>query len=99
MREICPHNPMGVLSGPNLAKEIGRRELAEADEGGSATVTTPPEAQEDTLLGMTLVIQLFVYPSAFATHGLWATALLLLVARGPGVLSLDHLLRVRSGAG
>lgn len=51
------------------------------------------------LLGMTLVIQLFVYPSAFATHGLWATALLLLVARGPGVLSLDHLLRVRSGAG
>ena len=45
------------------------------------------------LLGMTLVIQLLVYPGAYATHGTWAALLLLLVARGPGVLSLDQLLR------
>jgi putative oxidoreductase len=44
------------------------------------------------LLGMTLVIQLFVYPGAYATHGTWAALLLLLIARGPGVFSLDHLL-------
>lgn len=43
------------------------------------------------LLGMTTVIQLFVYPDAYPTHGLWAAALLFLVARGPGPLSLDQL--------
>ncbi len=42
------------------------------------------------LLGMTLVIQLFVYPSAWPVHGTWAAVLLWLMARGPGVVSLDH---------
>lgn len=42
------------------------------------------------LLGMTLVIQVFVYPDAYPTHGTWAAVLLYLVARGPGKLSLDH---------
>ena len=46
------------------------------------------------LLGMTAVIQLFVYPEAWATHGLWAACFLALIARGPGRLSLDHLLRL-----
>ena len=41
---------------------------------------------------MTLTIQLFVYPDAYPTHGTWAAIFLLLMARGPGVLSLDHLL-------
>jgi putative oxidoreductase len=44
------------------------------------------------LLGMTLVIQVFVYPLAYPTHALWATVLLLLASRGAGVFSLDHLL-------
>lgn len=44
------------------------------------------------LLGMTLVIEIFVYPDAWPTHGTWATLFLLLVARGPGRISLDHLL-------
>lgn len=47
------------------------------------------------LLGMTLVIQLFVYPGAYPTHGVWATVLLYLAARGPGALSLDHWLAGR----
>lgn len=42
------------------------------------------------LLLMTAVIQLFVYPDAYPTHGVWATVLLYLVARGPGLISLDH---------
>lgn len=42
------------------------------------------------LLLMTLTIQIFVYPDAYPTHGVWATVLLLLMARGPGVISLDH---------
>jgi len=47
------------------------------------------------LLGMTLVIQVFVYPGAYATHGTWAAVLLYLMARGPGVLSIDHWLASR----
>ena len=49
------------------------------------------------LLGMTLVIQIFVYPGAYATHGTWAALLLYLMACGPGVLSIDHWLKSRSG--
>jgi putative oxidoreductase len=47
------------------------------------------------LLGMTLVIEIFVYPDAYPTHGVWATVLLYLIARGGGCLSLDHLLASR----
>jgi len=43
------------------------------------------------LLTMTAVIQIFVYPDAWATHGLWAAPLLAVVARGPGSWSIDHL--------
>ena len=50
------------------------------------------------LLGMTLVIQIFVYPDAYATHGTWAALLLYLMARGPGVFSIDHLLARRRSA-
>lgn len=46
------------------------------------------------LLIMTAVIQLFVFPDAWVTHGLWAAALLVTVAQGPGRLSLDHALRL-----
>lgn len=42
------------------------------------------------LLGMTLTIQLLVYPDAYPTHGVWAAVLLFLVAKGPGAVSLDH---------
>jgi len=44
------------------------------------------------LFGMTLVIQIFVYPDAWPTHGTWAACLLLIVARGPGIVSLDRLI-------
>lgn len=47
------------------------------------------------LLVMTLVIQIFVYPGAYPTHGTWATVLVYLMARGPGWLSLDHWLATR----
>ena len=47
------------------------------------------------LLGMTAVIQLFVYPAAYPTHGVWAAVLLYLVARGPGAVSIDHWLARR----
>jgi putative oxidoreductase len=49
------------------------------------------------LLVMTAVIQLLVYPGAYPTHGVWAAVLLYLMARGPGRVSLDHLIAIRLG--
>lgn len=45
------------------------------------------------LLGMTAVIEVFVYPQAWPTHIQWAAMLLVLLCRGAGKVSLDHLLR------
>ena len=48
------------------------------------------------LLGMTLVIQLFVYPEAWwPVHSLWAALALVLIVRGAGMVSLDALLAAR----
>jgi putative oxidoreductase len=47
------------------------------------------------LLGMTLVIQVLVYPGAYATHGTWAAVLLYLMMGGPGTWSVDHWLATR----
>ena len=46
------------------------------------------------LFGMTLTIQLFVYPDAWPTHLSWAAILLYLAGRGAGVISLDRVLRI-----
>jgi putative oxidoreductase len=46
------------------------------------------------LLGMTLVIEIFVYPDAWPTHLSWAALLLPLIARGGGKWALDRLLRL-----
>ena len=50
------------------------------------------------LLGMTMVIQIFVYPEAWwSVHSLWVALALILVTRGAGAISLDApLLRARS---
>lgn len=47
------------------------------------------------LFVMTMTIQLFVYPDAYPTHGVWAAALLFLMAKGPGRISIDHWLARR----
>ncbi|MBM3548011.1 MAG: DoxX family membrane protein [Alphaproteobacteria bacterium] len=44
------------------------------------------------LLGLTAVIQIFVYPESWPSHVQWLAFLLPLLARGPGALSLDRLL-------
>lgn len=43
------------------------------------------------LLGMTLVIEVFVYPQAWPTHLQWSAMLLILLCRGAGVYSIDEL--------
>lgn len=47
------------------------------------------------LLGMTMAIQLFVYPDAYPTHATWAAILLFIIANGSGKLSVDHWLKKR----
>lgn len=47
------------------------------------------------LLGMTAVIQVFVYPDAWPTHLTWATAALYLAGRGGGPLALDRIAGIR----
>lgn len=45
------------------------------------------------LLGMTMVIQIFVYPEAWwSVHMIWVALALVLILRGGGSLSLDQLL-------
>ena len=50
------------------------------------------------LLGMTMVIQLFVYPEAWwPEHSLWIGLALVLILRGGGLFSLDALFTRRRG--
>jgi putative oxidoreductase len=44
------------------------------------------------LLGMIAVIQTFVYPGAYNDHLVWGSILVLLLTRGPGAISVDHLI-------
>ncbi|WP_339915082.1 DoxX family protein [uncultured Brevundimonas sp.] len=46
------------------------------------------------LLGMTLVIEVFVYPLGWPVHLLWASVLLVILRFGGGRFSLDRLLRL-----
>lgn len=50
------------------------------------------------LLGMTAVIEIFVYPQAWPTHLQWAAMLLVLLCRGSGRWSIDAWLWRRFGA-
>jgi putative oxidoreductase len=50
------------------------------------------------LLGMTMVIQIFVYPDAWwPEHSLWIALALILILRGGGIFSLDALLTRQRG--
>ena len=47
------------------------------------------------LLGMTAVIQIFIYPSAWPTHLSWAALMLYLIGRGAGPVSLDRVIGIK----
>jgi putative oxidoreductase len=49
-------------------------------------------------LGMIVVIQTFVYPNAWIEHLVWTSILLVLLTRGGGALSVDHLIARHFGA-
>ncbi len=45
------------------------------------------------LLGMTLFIEIFVYPEYYWQHVTWASALIFIIAMGAGKISVDSLIR------
>lgn len=79
---------------PVLPPELAAVLAASAEHGLSLLILLGLATRLSALglLGMTLVIQVLVYPGAYATHGTWAALLLMLVARGAGRVSLDSLL-------
>ncbi len=44
------------------------------------------------LIGMTLFIQTFVYPTSWPDHLIWIALLALLLSRGPGMIAFDALM-------
>ncbi len=44
------------------------------------------------LLAMTVVIVTLVYPASWVESLLWGSVLIMLITRGPGAISLDHLI-------
>ena len=44
------------------------------------------------MLAMTFVIEVFVYPEDWNEHLIWTSMLLFILTRGPGLISLDHLI-------
>jgi putative oxidoreductase len=77
---------------PLLPPDIAAALATAAELGGSVLILLGlfTRFAALALLGVAAVIQLFVFPSHWGEHLLWASLLLLMVARGAGTLSLDH---------
>ncbi|MFO1117696.1 MAG: DoxX family protein [Beijerinckiaceae bacterium] len=84
---------------PVLPPELAAFMAASAEHVFSALILVgfATRLSATALFMMTLVIEIFVYPDAYPTHGVWAVCLLYLMSRGPGPLSLDHLVKKRFG--
>lgn len=79
-----PLIPPHIAAYLSAALELGGAVLVLVGLGTRAVVIA--------FLGMIAVIQIFVYPEAWPTHIQWVAFLLILLARGPGVISLDALI-------
>jgi putative oxidoreductase len=79
---------------PILAPNVAAYLAASLELGGSTLVLVGlfTRASVTALLGMTAVIELFVYPMAWPDHIQWLAFMFILLARGPGRISLDALL-------
>ena len=92
MNEQLSARPMSADACRGLCSPIGRIVglLSRIPDSLIALIGLATRFSAPALLGMALVIQVFVYPDAYPTHGVWMTVLLFLVARGGGAVSLDH---------
>jgi putative oxidoreductase len=77
---------------PLLPPEIAASLATAAELGGSILLLLGlfTRFAALALLGVVVVIQLFVFPGHWGEHLLWASLLLLMLARGGGAVSLDH---------
>ena len=85
---------------PLLSPEIAAAVAAFTEVGCSILLIAGLATRLATLpfLGMIAVIQTFVYPEAWPEHLVWASILLVLLARGGGAVSLDRLIARWVGA-
>jgi putative oxidoreductase len=84
-----PLLPPGIAAGMALAIELASPVLLVLGLFTRATVVV--------LLGMTAVIEIFVYPEAWPTHLQWSAMMLVLLCRGAGAVSVDRLIWRRLG--
>jgi putative oxidoreductase len=82
-----------LLLSPDLAAHLGAAIELSTPALLVLGLATRPAAL--LVLGMTTVIEVFVYPQAWPTHIQWAAMLLILLCRGAGGVSVDHWLRQR----
>jgi putative oxidoreductase len=78
---------------PLLPPEIAAPLATAAELGGAVLIAVGLFARIGALalLGVVATIQIFVFPGHWAEHLLWTSLLLLILARGAGVISVDHL--------
>ncbi len=78
---------------PVLPPEFAAYMAASMELGGSILILIGLATRLSVLalLGMVLVIQTFVYPEAWPDHIQWLAFMFLLLARGPGKVSIDAL--------
>lgn len=79
---------------PVLSPELAATIAAATEIGGSILILLGLATRLATLpfFGMILTIQLFVFPQAWPEHLTWVAILMLLLTRGAGAASLDHVL-------
>jgi len=79
---------------PILPPHVAAYIAASLELGGSVLVLMGLLTRPSVflLLGMVLVIQTFVYPQAWPDHIQWLAFMFVLLARGPGRISLDTLI-------
>jgi len=78
---------------PVLPPHVAAYMAAGMELGGSILVLVGLATRLSVLalLGMVLVIQTFIYPEAWPDHIQWLAFMFILLARGPGRISLDAL--------
>jgi putative oxidoreductase len=79
---------------PILPPDVAAYLAAGLELGASSLILVGlfTRASVAALLGMTAVIEIFVYPMAWPDHIQWLAFMFILLARGPGKLSIDALL-------
>jgi putative oxidoreductase len=79
---------------PVLPPHIAAYMAAGMELGGSVLVLIGLATRLSVLalLGMVMVIQTFIYPQAWPDHLQWLAFMFILVARGPGRISVDALI-------